>query len=322
MALVPTIDLEAAEHDDEVLVPLDRACRDHGFFLLRNHGMDSAIDAMWQASAAFFSQPASVKRQVMRTETMPLGYYDRELTKRKRDQKEVFDYMQPRQDGSDVNQWPEGDETFQRAMTAFFLAAESVASRTLSIVYRALLGEGAHADSLPGGTGRTSTVRLNYYPYDDPLADEERASVAALGDMALHHHTDPGVLTLLLQDMTGGLQTLSKENGWIDVPPEAGTIVINLGDALQVWSNDEYRAAVHRVVPMTDVADGRSGRFSTPFFYNPASDAVLEPLAPLSMDGPHYSSFTWRDYIRGRVTDNYADIGEDDIQIERYRIAG
>ena len=128
----------------------------------------------------------------------------------------------------------------------------------------------------------TSFVRLNYYPFEDPLTPHDAKAVKTLGDMALHHHTDPGVLTLLLQDMTGGLQTLSKDDGWIDVPPEEGTIVVNLGDSLQVWSNDVYRAAVHRVLPMQTVTGGASGRFSTPYFYNPASDAVLEPLSASS----------------------------------------
>lgn len=318
---VPTIDLEQAERETllrktSVLEPLDSACRDHGFFLLRNHGMQDAIDLMWQASERFFSQPTDVKRKVLRTEDIPLGYYDRELTKRKRDLKEVFDFMQPRADGSDVNQWPE-DEEFCAAMHNFFEAATSVAERTLNLVYRAIGGGQLNLSQLPEGAGRTSTVRLNYYPVGDPLSSEEQSEVVALGDMALHHHTDPGVLTLLLQDMTGGLQTLSREDGWIDVPPEDGTIVVNLGDALQVWTNDVYRAAVHRVLPMRG-----TGRYSTPYFYNPTSDAILKPISALNSDEPKFASFTWREYIKGRVDDNYADLGEDDIQIDKFRLTG
>ncbi len=326
--LVPTIDLKAAEKDVTVLRPLDAACRDHGFFLLRNHGMDAAIEQMWRAASDFFHQPSATKREVLRTESIPLGYYDRELTKRKRDLKEVFDYMQPRADGSDRNQWPVAQPEFYAAMNRFFTEASTVAERTLNLVFRALAGDGISRLSMPAGEPSTSTARLNYYPVADPLSDEEQSAVAGLGDMALHHHTDPGILTLLLQDMTGGLQTLSRRDGWIDVTPEAGTVVVNLGDALQVWSNDNYRAAVHRVVPMTSLANGSNGRFSTPYFYNPKSDAVLEPLSELSGelsgklsgDTPVYRSFTWREYIKGRVDDNYTDLGEEDIQIAQYRI--
>lgn len=316
---VPVIDLEAAETDLTALRPLDDACRDHGFFLLRNHGLDQEISDMWEASSAFFARSAMKKREVMRSENQPLGYYDRELTKRRRDQKEVFDYMQPRSDGSDKNQWPDDDPSFRQVMTAFFESASGVAERTLALVCRALIGDTTETRGLPTGSARTSTVRLNYYPLHDPLAENESATVAELGDMALHHHTDPGVLTLLLQDMTGGLQTHSHSEGWIDVPPEAGTIVVNLGDAMQVWTNDVYRAAIHRVVPMREI--GASGRYSTPYFYNPRSDAVLEPLPALMSGEPVFRSFTWKEYITGRVEDNFADLGVEDIQIDQFRLS-
>lgn len=318
---VPTIDLQAAKRDVDVLAPLDAACRDHGFFILTNHGLDDVINNMWQASQEFFSQTADTKRSVLRTADQPLGYYDRELTKRMRDQKEVYDYMQPRSDGTDRNQWPEGKDQFRSALETFFHEASDVAAETLSLVYRALGAEiGEERGELPKGDARTSNVRLNYYPLNDPLEVGLRETVADLGDMALHHHTDPGVLTLLIQDMTGGLQTYSHADGWIDVPPVAGSIVVNLGDALQVWTNDVYKAAIHRVVPMASI--GAEGRFSTPYFFNPDKDSILEPLSALSDAPPVYRSFTWQEYIKGRVDDNYADLGEDDIQISQFRLTG
>lgn len=312
MSAVPTISLRDGISDAATLARLDAACRDHGFFLLTDHGMGAAIEDMWSASKGFFSAPMAYKRKVMRTDEIPLGYYERELTKRKRDQKEVFDYMKPRPDKSDVNQWPQ-DATFKYALLSFFDAAAVVAQETLELVYAAL---GSDSESLPQGDARTSTVRLNYYPHEDPLSDEERADIAGLGDMALHHHTDPGVLTLLLQDTAGGLQTHSTEDGWIDVPPQPDTVVVNLGDSLQVWSNDVYRAAVHRVRPVS-----RDGRYSTPFFYNPTRDAVLKPLVELDESEPRYRSFTWREFIQARVEDNYADLGEEDTQISQYRLS-
>lgn len=311
--LVPTIDLPASEETGLGLADLDRACRDHGFFLMRNHGMQEAIDEMWRASADFFRQPASLKRDVMRSEGNALGYYDREMTKRKRDLKEVFDFMLPKAGRNDPNNWPD-DADFKSAMLAFHTAATAVAARTLNVIYQAL---GAPTKGLPEGAPHTSNARLNYYPVADPLNDSERTNVGALGDMALHHHTDPGILTLLCQDLTGGLQAHSHARGWIDVPPAPGTIVVNIGDALQVWSNDNYRAGVHRVVP---VKPEGSGRYSTAYFYTPMIDAVLEPLNQLDEGEPHFTSFAWRDYIKGRLDDNYTDRGVDDIQIDRFRV--
>ena len=133
--------------------------------------------------------------------------------------------------------------------------------------------------------------------------------------MALGHHTDPGAITLLYQDAVGGLETYSQEKGWIPVPPQPGAIVVNVGDVMQVWSNGQYKAAIHRVVP---VPAGKS-RYSMPFFYQPGSKVVIEPIA--SLGPPKYRAFTWKEFIQGRIDDNYANIGEDDIQVDRYKIA-
>ena len=73
----------------------------------------------------------------------------------------------------------------------------------------------------------TSFVRLNYYPTDDPLTGDEAAEVTPRGDMALHHHTDAGALTILLQDDVGGLQ-VEVDGEWIDAEPTDGAFVINV----------------------------------------------------------------------------------------------
>lgn len=309
---VPTIDFASAITDPSQLKKLDSACRDHGFFLLKNHGIQSIINDMWKASEWFFEQPREDKLAISRTESIPLGYYDRELTKQKRDLKEVFDYMKPKIDGDDFNQWPE-DKNFKNVMQKFFKEASVVAEETLNLVFHAL---NSSQIELPVGESKTSNVRLNFYPTDDPLDSNDQEKVSELGNMALHHHTDPGILTLLLQDMTGGLQAKSKESGWIDIEPEEDTIVVNLGDAMQVWTNDQYVAAIHRVIKRTN-----SPRYSTPYFYNPKGNAILKPVEGLSSQSDLYNSFTWKEYIQGRVNDNYEDLGEDDIQIERFRVS-
>ena len=157
----------------------------------------------------------------MRTESIPLGYFDRELTKRKRDLKEVFDYMQPRADGSDRNQWPAGQPEFYEAMNRFFTEASSVAERTLNLVYRALAGDGISGLSMPEGDPRTSTVRLNYYPVADPLSADEQSEVAGLGDMALASSHRPWGINVAAAGYDGwACRPSLKKDGWIDVTPE------------------------------------------------------------------------------------------------------
>ena len=52
----------------------------------------------------------------------------------------------------------------------------------------------------------------------------------------------------LLQDSLGGLEVETFEGEWAEVRPIDGSIVVNIGDLLQFWSNDKYRATPHRVI--------------------------------------------------------------------------
>ncbi len=330
MQNIPVIDLKAFREDgpaafDSAAIDkaaLVEACEDHGFFLLVNHGCDAQVHDVFAAAADFFAMPRAQKTAVYRDAENPLGYYDRELTKQRRDQKEVFDFKA----GGHISRnplrhtrWPEQPDHFRPALTEFFTAFTELAETTMRMV---LSGLGLPADAVDStmergfGPAHTSAARLNFYPAQDPVPAAERESVTPLGDMALHHHTDPGAMTLLLQDDCGGLQARSRAHGWIDVPPLAGAIVVNIGDILQVWTNDRCTAGVHRVVPITSP----QGRFSIPFFYQPKVDAVVEPWLAAE-EIPHYRAFSWQEYIRGRVTDNYSDLGEEDIQIDRYKVA-
>jgi len=310
--LVPVVDIRnpGATSLDE----LDRACRQHGFFLLEGHGLDDLIDDTFAAAGRFFDADASVKDEIRRDARVALGYNDRELTKRKRDHKEVFDFVDPtRGRAADRNRWPDVDG-FRDAMCAHYDAFSDLAVRTTELVFAAL---DLSADAVGSHRGdRTSShMRLNHYTVGDPVPTNERDGLNELADVALGEHTDSGVLTLLIQDATGGLQAFSTDDGWIDVDPRPGTIVVNLADCMQVWTNDRYRAALHRVRPMND-----TDRMSIPYFLNPAIDAIVAPVAELVDGDPVYRSFAFRDFINARGADNYADAGVDDAQITDYRI--
>ena len=313
MDLVPTIDV--SRPDAPSFADLDRACRDHGFFLLAGHGLDDLIDRAWTETRRFFAADRSIKTAIVRDRDNPMGYFDRELTKRKRDHKEVFDYVDPTHAAIDAhNRWPEDLPGFRETMRELFDGLSSLTERTMELIHAALgLGEASRAEV--SFDRRSSSIRLNHYPVGDPVPEGERSGLADLGPTALGYHTDPGAITLLLQDDTGGLQTESLDHGWIDVPPTSGTIVVNLGDCMQAWTNDRYRAAVHRVVPMT-----RRSRYSIPYFANPARDATVSPVPELSESGARYRPFAWREFMAARAYDNFTDLGVDDTQVTDFRI--
>ena len=249
MQLVPEIDLSRFQRDIMTQHEKDRlatACEDHGFFLLSGHGEDNIIERTFAASNKFFAQAKDTKMALFRDEENPLGYFDRELTKQQRDLKEVYDFKAGgyiSANPSRQTRWPQ-DPEFRETLTEFFVLFTALSELTMQMLFVTLgmpTSEAKDRVQRDFGTQHSSAARLNYYPAHDPVPQHERHGVNELGDMALHHHTDPGAITLLLQDEQGGLQALSKADGWIDVPPKSGTIVVNVGDI--------YRCGQMIVVP-------------------------------------------------------------------------
>ena len=319
---VPIIDVGAVVRDAsnaDARVSVDaiaRACREWGFFQVVNHGVPQAlIDSTWRETAAFFYQPQPVKDAIMRTRENPWGYYNNELTKNQRDKKEVFDYTT---DGADPiyhseNRWPRMGGAFREILSAY---RDAVTDLSLSLLEAFCVGLDLPPDFMRKdfASGHTGFIRLNYYPVKDPLA-LSNVEHLPLADLGVHHHTDAGALTVLLQDEVGGLQVF-RDGLWYNVAPTPGAFVINTGDMMQVWSNDMYRAAVHRVLAM----DSRD-RFSIPFFFNPTAETRVCPLpSVVSKERPaRYRTIEWAEF-RGKRTDgDYADYGPE-VQIAQYRI--
>jgi isopenicillin N synthase-like dioxygenase len=313
MPSVPIVDI--SDPSATSLAALDAACRSHGFFLLEGHGLDGVIDETFRLGREFFDGDAGVKHAVRRDERVALGYNDRELTKRQRDHKEVFDFVDPTQGrAAHHNRWPSAPDGFRAAMADHFDAFSELAARTTALVFAALDASAATIEDHRGDR-TTSYMRLNRYTVGDPVPEHERAMLNDLAEVALGEHTDPGLLTLLIQDDTGGLQALSIDGEWIDVDPRPGTVVVNLADCMQVWTNDRYRAAVHRVQSM-----GSTDRMSIPYFSTPPVERIIEPISELVDDAPRYRPFVFRDFLNARGADNYADEGVDDVQVTDYRI--
>ena len=292
------------------------ACRKWGFFQVVNHGVPAdLIERAWSQTRHFFALPQEQKDAVMRTRENPWGYYNNELTKNQRDKKEVFDYTS---DGVDPiyaaeNRWPSDDRVFRNTMREYLGACTDLSLRLLQAfcVGLDLAPDYLHELFVNRHTG---FIRLNYYPVEDPMRGSkvEHQPDAGLG---VHHHTDAGALTVLMQDDVGGLQ-VHRDGQWHNIPPVDGAFVINTGDMMQVWSNDRYQAAIHRVLAMQD-----TDRYSIPFFFNPADATAVKPLpSVVTDDNPaRYKTINWTEF-RGKRTDgDYADYGTE-VQISQYKI--
>lgn len=296
---------------------LDRACREWGLFQLA--GVRSReFDALDRNARAFFALPAQRKARIARTARNAWGWFDRELTKNVRDWKEIYDVGPPEREGplaGSVPQWPECPEGFREAVQAAARRFEVVSERVLAALARAL---GVEPERLAAAyrPAHTSFLRLNWYPPCPEPAAPEGVAVPEQGHLGINHHTDAGALTLLLQDGVSALQTW-RDGAWHDVPPQPGGLTVNVGDIVQVWSNDRWRAPLHRVR-----ANASVGRLTAAWFYNPAATAVYAPLAELvgPERPPRYRPIEWGAFRSARAAGDYADQGEE-IQIARFRIA-
>jgi len=87
-------------------------------------------------------------------------------------------------------------------------------------------------------------------------------------------HSDYGGCTIIAQDDAGGLQLLNAAGQWIDIPCEQHTMVVNIADMLQRWTNNTFKSTIHRVL----TPPHNRHRFSAPFFFDPNFDTVIECL--------------------------------------------
>jgi isopenicillin N synthase-like dioxygenase len=294
-----------------------KACGDWGFFQVVGHGIPSDfIQTVMDETRAFFGQSKGAKRGLSRTRDNPWGFYDRELTKNVRDKKEIFDIGPSVDVGlaqldpfTGRTPWPAERPRFELTMRRYFLECEKLSTMLMELVCLGLTGP-RNGLTKYFDPVHTSFLRLNYYPVRDPLDNESSEGA----DLGVHHHTDAGALTVLLQDDVPGLQ-IYREGSWYNVTPVKGAFVVNIGDMIQVWSNDIYRAAIHRVLAMD-----RLDRYSIPFFFNPAYDAVVSPLEATVGDSrpANYRGIPWGEFRRRRADGDYANNGAE-VQISDYR---
>ncbi|KAI4357559.1 hypothetical protein L6164_001499 [Bauhinia variegata] len=99
-------------------------------------------------------------------------------------------------------------------------------------------GLGFHADKFKEDSLLGERMMVgHYYPYC-PQPDLT---------IGFTSHADPGGLTVLLvQDQSGKLQ-VKYDEGWVVLKPLPGALIINIGDFLQVITNEEYKSVDHRV---------------------------------------------------------------------------
>lgn len=303
---LPIVDLAALKAGGAAQVAtLGEACRANGFFYVSNHGAEAELAVLAEESRRFFALPEADKAAIAMASGGPAwrGWFPTggELTSGRPDLKEGL-YLGEELGPDDrrvaagwpmhgANQWPEAQPSLKPAVLAYMAAVARAAAITLEGVAVSLgLPAGYFHDRYTAAP--TLLFRIFHYPATPPADGRDYA-------FGVGEHTDYGLLTLLAQDDNGGLQVKGRDGAWFDAPPIPGTLVCNIGDMLDRLTRGLYRSAPHRVINTSG-----NDRLSWPLFFDPAFDAVVEPLP---VQGAVAREARWDEADLDAITGPYGD---------------
>jgi len=299
---------------DGVAAALGRACRESGFFYVVGHGVDAGLQGRLEDLARrFFARPLEEKLAIRmaRGGRAWRGYFPPggELTSGRPDAKEgiYFGAELPPHDPRVRAGTPLHGPNLFPALPAF---RETVLGYmdALTALGHQLLGGLALSLGLPEPYfferyTRDPLVLFRIFNYPAEYAAPDGGPIWGVGE-----HTDYGVLTILRQDDSGGLEVRSRDV-WLEAPPVANAFVCNIGDMLERMTGGLYRSTPHRVRN----ASGRD-RLSFPLFFDPRWDARVRPVegcAPPAASGcaadrwdgasVHAFEGTYGDYVLSKV---------------------
>lgn len=314
----PLLDDRARQADlDAVASALDRACRDTGFFTIVGHGVEpSLLERLDAAARRFFALPESEKAEIAmaRAGRAWRGWFplDGELTSGVPDHKEgVYFGAELGPDHPRVanetplhgpNLFPSRPPELRELVLAYMDAMTELGQALLGGI---ALGLGLARSWFTTNLTDDPLVLFRIFRYP-PGHGTERWGVA--------EHTDYGLLTILAQDASGGLEVRTG-HGWVVVDPIPNAFVCNLGDMLERVTGGVYRSTPHRVRNPAN-----HDRLSYPFFIDPSWDAVVErlPIVPRPTDdgaadrwdhaSVHGFTGTYGDYICQKVAKVFPDL--------------
>jgi isopenicillin N synthase-like dioxygenase len=300
---VPVIDIARFRFGDPagrraVAEATGHAVNEIGFLVITGHGVDPDLIARTQTvSNAFFDLPLAEKHRVVRpAPDVTRGYIPLEAESVGRSQgvdlpgdlNESF-MIGPVDTSEDAyftssaagkhfypNIWPAQPAALRLIYEDYFRAMGGLAETLMAIFAQALqLPE----DFFAGAIDRhISRLRVRNYPAPTaaPLPGQLRAGA----------HADYGSLTILrAEDKPGGLQVLNRVGDWVDVPIAPDSFIVNIGELMARWTNERWKATLHRVVNPPVDKQSVSRRLSLVFFHNPNYDAVVAALPGTVMPG-------------------------------------
>lgn len=276
---IPIIDIgpliDGREDRHAVAAEIGQACRECGFFYVVGHGVGEGLQQrLERLSRQFFAQDVEAKMEIQmaRGGKAWRGYFPvgNELTSGQPDLKEGVYFGAELGDDHPMaragvpmhgpNLFPSNMPEFRETVLEYMAAMTGLGHVLMRGIAMSLgLDESYFAERYTGDP--LILFRIFNYPAQPTMTG-----------WGVGEHTDYGLLTILKQDESGGLQVKSQSR-WIEAAPIPGSFVCNIGDMLDRLTGGLYHSTPHRV-------RNKSGRdrLSFPFFFDPNFNAEVEPL--------------------------------------------
>lgn len=272
---VPELSFKDIEKGDSFSINiLKEALAAHGFFSITDHGLSQdLIDKCYRCSKDFFDLNYETKNEYSSIGSKGARGYtpkgiETAVGEKIADQKEfwhhgpivdkTFDKKIP--ENLSISELPDFNKNFDE----LYSELHKIGSRVLSVISLSL---GLDKDFFkPWIEKGNSLLRSIHYPPVDGNTNPHRARA----------HTDINLITLLIGAEEGGLEVLNKDGSWIKVEPSSNAIVCNIGDMMQLVTDNSLVSTTHRVIQ--DIKTKSKPRYSIPFFLHPAPSVLLKSV--------------------------------------------
>jgi isopenicillin N synthase-like dioxygenase len=316
---VPVVDISSFRmpYADEyaraqVVRQVDEAARTVGFMQVTGHGIPRCVlDEFTAATDEFFALPPATKSQYRCPPHVNRGYTPPRAESLVNSlglasAGDLFEAVNVGTSAADYpgldlppdvyapNVYPAEVPGFEDAVAAWFSAAGAVA-RTMTRIFGVALG--GSEDYFAAFTDHSVDVlRMNNYCLPAPDAELEP------DQLGMGAHTDYGIVTVLWADKVPGLEILGADGCWHSVLPAGRALLVNLGDTLARWTNDQWLSTMHRVAPPR-LAGELVPRRSAAYFHDGNVDAVIECLPScVSPETPaHYEPVTVGEHLAAKL---------------------
>ena len=285
--MIPVIDFNSESALDEIR----KAYTTVGFAVFTNclSDVDQEIMNLWfKKMKEFFELPLETKKKYSYQSETNLGYSvmgaENVDPTAPSDMKESYNYNDTRMDES---LWPT-EVQFKNTALASIKIADNLSLRILEKFDTILDTDTTLVDA---HQNPYNTTRIIHYPaYKGELEHNQ---------MRIGEHSDYGTITLLWQiNDVPGLQVQDLKGEWHPVPYAEESVIVNIGDLLQRWTNDYFKSTKHRVVN----SHIHQERYSMPHFVDPTPGTMVECLLD---EEPKYEPIESKEYLMWRLAQSY-----------------